>query len=183
MVLLKSGSLFGGKKVQAAPRFPMFVNLYGQKAVIIGGGQIAARRAAVLLEFGAEITVIAPEIHPKLAACNIRAIYRPYAFGDCKGSALVLAATNSREINHAVYEEAKAFRLPVNISDAPEECSFYFPAIVRQGPLVIGLVADGKNHKLVKEAAQALRENTDQILWRKGQGDAKTKNTGWEPGK
>lgn len=169
--------------MQGVPRFPMFVNLHGQKAVIIGGGQIAARRAAVLLEFGAEITVVAPEIRPELAAFNIKTIYRPYSFGDCRGSALVLAATNSREINHAVYEEAKASGLPVNVSDAPEECSFYFPAIVRQGPLIIGLVADGKNHTLVKEVAQAIRENADKMICRKGQGNAGTKNTDREPGK
>lgn len=151
--------------MQAVPRFPMFVNLWNQKVIIIGGGQIAARRAAVLLEFGAKITVIAPEIDSKLASLDIQTIYRPYASGDCAGSAFVLAATDSREINHAVYEEAKALGLPANVSDAPEECSFYFPAIVRQGPLTIGLVADGKNHTLVKEAAQALRENIDKILW------------------
>ena len=75
--------------MQAVPLLPIFVNLRTQKDIIIGGGQIAARRAAVLLEFGAKITVIAPEIDSKLASLDIQTIYRPYASGDCAGSAFV----------------------------------------------------------------------------------------------
>ncbi len=93
--------------------------------------------------------------------------------GDCAGYDLVLAATDNREANHAIYEEAKAAGLPVNIADAPEECSFFFPAIVQEGPVVIGVTASGTDHKLAKQVAQNIRVEIGRIIPQKGEKDEK----------
>lgn len=154
------------------PRFPMFVNLTGIRAVVVGGGPVAARRANVLAGFGAQVTVISPEIDESLEP-PFRILRRPYAPGDLSGFALALAATNSRETNHAVFLEAQALHIPVNVSDAPEECGFYFPAIARRGPLVVGITASGTDHGLAKETARRIRERLEELAAGKEAADAK----------
>lgn len=154
-----------------APRFPLFVKLFGVRAVVFGGGPVAVRRANVMADFGADVTVIAPEISsgPLKAAVH----RRPYAPGDCAGFGMALAATDSREVNHAIFLEARGAGIPVNVSDAPEECDFFFPAVARRDSVVIGVTASGTDHRLAKETAHRIRERLDELCG-KGNADAKT---------
>lgn len=144
------------------PRFPLFVNISGMRVVIFGGGPVAVRRANVMADFGAEVTMIAPQFSEGLSfeptLCR-----RPYMAGDCVGFALALAATDSREVNHAIFVEARAAGIPVNVSDAPEECDFFFPAMARRDQVVIGVTASGTNHRLAKETARRIRERLDDL--------------------
>ena len=78
--------------------------------------------------------------------------------GDCKGADLVLAATNQREVNHAVFEECEEYGIPVNVADCKEECRFYFPGLVREGDLVIGVTSSGTDPAQVKHTVQRIRE-------------------------
>lgn len=144
-----------------ALRFPMFVDLSGRRAVVIGGGAVAARRARTLLTFCAGVTVIAPEICRAAEESGAAIVRRPYAPGDCAGFGLVVAATDSREVNRAAWREARGLGIPVNVSDAPEECDFYFPAVVRQGSVVVGVTASGTDHALAAAVARRIRETPD----------------------
>ena len=139
----------------SAMHFPMFIDLTGKKALVIGGGNIALRRANVLLAFGAEVTIIAPECSqvPEGAAYLPRE-YRP---GDLEGAAIAVAATNVREVNRQVGLDAKALGIPVTVADRQEECSFFFPAVCVGSNLVAGVVSDGSDHKKTARAARAIR--------------------------
>ena len=69
---------------------------------------------------------------------------------------MVLAATDIRQVNDAIYIEAKDLQIPVNVCDCKEECDFYFPGIVRESGLVIGVTANGADHRLAREATERI---------------------------
>ncbi len=143
--------------------FPFFISLQKKQVVVVGGGQIAKRRVEALLDFGCEITVIAPESkipsHP-----HIQWKKHPYQPEDLTGADLVLAATNCRAVNHAVFLECTRRNLPVNIADCKEECSFFFPALIHRGPVVVGVTASGLDHTLAKLTAKNIRNHQATIF-------------------
>ena len=138
-------------------RFPLFVDLTGRRCVIVGGGAIAARRAAVLASFGAAVTIVAPAWTGDVPSVDWQA--RPYAPGDLKGAFLAVAATNDRLVNRQVGEEARALGIPVTVADRREECTFFFPAVCEGGGVTAGLVSrNGADHHRAAEAARAVRQ-------------------------
>ena len=142
------------------PRFPLFVSLSGKTVTVIGAGKIASRRIKVLLEYGARIRVIAPQICEEIRALSgsLEIIEREYEGGDVSGSFMVIAATDSREVNQKAGADAKAEGINVSVADSREECSFYFPAVIRKGSISIGLVSDGSDHAAAARTAGELRE-------------------------
>lgn len=136
-------------------RFPLFVDLNGKKAVVIGGGTIALRRVNVLLSFGAQVTIIAPECNdvPKGAVF----LKRPYQPGDLVGAFLAVAATDCRAVNYQVGQEANAAGIFVSVADRKEESTFFFPAICTGNGLVAGVVSQGEEHKKTAAAARKIR--------------------------
>ena len=139
-----------------AMRFPLFIDLHGREAAVIGGGAVGLRRAEVLCRFGACVTVIAPELARELD--GVRHNPRAYQTGDLTGMSLAVAATDSREVNAAAGREARQLGIPFNRSDCPGDCDFFFPAICEGGGLVAGVVGDGSDHRRTALAAQKIRE-------------------------
>ena len=142
------------------PRFPLFMSLSGQTVTVVGAGKIASRRIKVLLEYGARIRVIAPQICAEIRALPgfLEIIEREYERRDVSGSFMVIAATDSREVNQKAGADAKAEGIHVSVADSREECSFYFPAVIRKGGISIGLVSDGSDHAAAARTAGELRE-------------------------
>lgn len=142
-------------------RFPMFVSMNGKKAVVVGGGAVGLRRAGVLRDFGASVTVIAPELREPLpGVAHLARRYRP---GDLAGAFLAVAATNDRAVNRAVGAEAKALGIPVNTADCQEECDFFFPAVCVTDSLVAGVTGDGADHRKTAEAARRIRKVLEEM--------------------
>ena len=108
-------------------RFPFFVDLSGKKAVVVGGGTVGLRRARVLRDFGAAVTVVAPSLGAPLE--GVAHIARRYQAGDLAEAFLAVAATDDRAVNRAVWEEAQGRGVWVNVCDCQSECGFFFPAI------------------------------------------------------
>lgn len=99
---------------------PAFLDLHGARAVVVGGGPVALRRARTLLGSGAQVQVIAPDVHPDLAALPVQALRRTYRPGDLSGAALAVAATSVPDVNAQVVSDARTLGIPVNdASDAP----------------------------------------------------------------
>lgn len=126
------------------------VMLHGEHvvALVVGGGPVAARRALALVECGARVRVVAPELDARLeesAANDPRLVLeeRAYEPGDEAGATLVIAATDDRAVNRLVSDRARAIGLLVNVVDAPEEGSFVTPAVHREGDLVVAVSAGG----------------------------------------
>ena len=131
------------------------MELAGRRAVIVGGGAVACRRAEVLTRFGAEVVMIAPRRKKDLP--GVAWLARPYAPGDLAGADLAVAATDDRAVNRAAGEEARALGVPVSVADAPAECTFFFPAVCTGDNLVAGVAGRGDNHALTARAARAIR--------------------------
>ena len=137
-------------------RFPLFVDLTGRAAVVIGGGTVGLRRAEVLCAFGALVTVVSPSLARD--ADGIRHIARPYTPGDLAGAFLAVAATNDPAVNGSVGEEARQSGIFFNRSDDPAQCDFFFPAICEGDGLVAGLVGSGGDHKKTARTAKEIRK-------------------------
>ena len=136
-------------------RFPLFVELAGRRAVVIGGGAVACRRAEVLTRFGAEVVMVAPRRKKDLP--GVAWLARPYAPGDLAGAAVAVVATDDRAVNHAAGEEARALGVPVSVADCRSECTFFFPAICTGEGLVAGVAGRGDDHARTARAAKAIR--------------------------
>lgn len=128
---------------------PIFLDLRGKHALVVGGGDAAARKAALVLAAGAWVTVVSPE--PLASAFNElsgikRLIHRRESFAPShlKGMALVFAASGSEVLDRQVYEAACARHLPVNVIDKPEMSSFIMPAIIDRSPVVVAVSSGGK---------------------------------------
>jgi siroheme synthase-like protein len=126
------------------------LDLAGVPVLLVGGGAIAARKAAGLLAAGAKVTVVAPLVLPELAAAVVEVRERPYEATDLDGHQLVMTATDVPEVNAAVARDARAAGLWVNSADDPENCSFILPAVTRKGPVVVAVGTDGSSPALAR---------------------------------
>ena len=143
--------------------FPLFVDVSRFKIVVIGGGRIAERRIQTLQQFGAHVTVIAPEITDSLAKlakygqiCWLRREYKEGDFSDPEiGMAVV--ATNDRMVNQQAGMEARLEGVPVSVADCKEESTFYFPGVAHKGNIVVGVTASGLDHKEAARVTQNIR--------------------------
>lgn len=149
--------------------FPFFADLEGKKGLIIGGGTVALRKIEKLLPYGPELTVAAPEILPSIAALpGLTLCRREFQAADLTGMSFVIAAASDREANRRAAVLCKARNIPVNAADDPEACTFYFPALVKRGPLTIGISTGGASPAaaayLREQIAAALPDHLEEIL-------------------
>ncbi|MGB4910927.1 MAG: siroheme synthase CysG [Candidatus Dechloromonas phosphoritropha] len=130
---------------------PAFHDIRGRLCLVVGGGEVAARKGGVLLEAGARVRVVAPEIELELAGQpGVEAIFAGFAPEYLDGAVLVVAATNDREVNRQVSELARARNLPVNVVDDPELCSFIMPSILDRSPLMVAFSSGGGSPVLTR---------------------------------
>ena len=148
--------------------FPLFVDMSGRKALVVGGGNVAERRVKILADFGADITVISPEvteyIERAFSSNNIYLLKRKYNVGDIAAIQpfLVVAATDERQVNHDIMAEAKSLNIHVSVADCREECTFCFPAVAENENYVVGIVSKDGNHSGVKQMAEKIRRVLNQ---------------------
>jgi len=133
---------------------PIFIQLRGELAVVVGGGQVASRKVELLLQAGARVTVVAPEVVDELYALAARGelhhVCAEFAASHLSGAGIVIAATDSREVNAAVSCAARKARIPVNVVDDPELSSFIFPAIVDRSPVIVAIGTSGHSPVLAR---------------------------------
>ena len=142
-------------------KFPMFVDLTGKKVLVAGAGRIGLGRVQVLQQFGAEVTLVAPDCSQVPAGVRyLKKIYEPQ---DLNGAFLAVAATDSREVNRQIGNDARSAGIPVSVADAREECTFFFPAGCLGGNLVAGVVSDGTDHCKTARAARAIRKCLEEV--------------------
>lgn len=129
--------------------YPVFlVKLERSHCIVVGGGQVAARKVTALRRASAQVTVISPVLCEPLEELavqgRIEVVDRDYRQGDLEGAFLVVAATDDPDVNRQVWEEAKARNLLVNVVDDPEHCNFIAPSVVRRGPLSLAISTSGQ---------------------------------------
>jgi precorrin-2 dehydrogenase/sirohydrochlorin ferrochelatase len=130
--------------------YPIFLDLSGRRCVVVGGGEVANRKARKLLQARAEVVVISPEVGPELESVAAEVHRRPYEEGDLEGAHLAFAATDSREANAAVAREAVRRGVPVNVADRPSEGDFAVPATLRRGRLQLAVSTGGASPTLAR---------------------------------
>ena len=145
------------------PYYPIFLNINGRKCVVVGGGQVALRKVKALLEHGADITVISPDICPELSdlanSHKLQVSRRDYRTGDLEGSFIALVATSDHDINNKVSEEAKEKKVLVNVVDDPDISNFIVPSNVCRGDVNIAISTGGKSPALARKIRTRLEED------------------------
>lgn len=129
--------------------YPINIELADQPCVVVGGGEIAARKAAGLMAAGGRVTVVSPELAPSLAelvdAGEVKWVARPYESGDLDSYFLAITATDDAAVNRQVYLDGEASGILVNSADDPQNCRFILPALIRRGDLVITATTSGRS--------------------------------------
>ena len=142
---------------------PLFFSLRNKPVLLVGGGRVALRKARLLIDAGASVTLVSPDIDHELetmltaaGGCWQQDVYRP-SYLD--GALLVVAATPEQSVNASVAADAAAGNTPVNVVDSPELCSFVFPSIVDRSPLIIAIGSSARSPvlaRLVRSKIEAL---------------------------
>ena len=145
--------------------YPVGLRLAGRRVVVVGGGQVAHRRVAGLLEAHADVVLVSPEVTPALEALvqpgSLTWHARPYADGDLDGAWYAVAATDDPEVNAAVTAEADRMRVFCARADDRSQSSAWTPAVGRQGDLVVGVHGGGDPQRAVGVRDAVLAGLTD----------------------
>jgi uroporphyrin-III C-methyltransferase/precorrin-2 dehydrogenase/sirohydrochlorin ferrochelatase len=144
--------------------FPLFLDLAGKPVLLVGGGEVAARKFALLSQASAQVTVVSPALCAELDAARqagrLAYVAREFQNADVDGRWLVVAATNDRAVNAAVAAAANATRIPCNVVDDRELSSFIMPAIIDRSPVQIAVSTGGTSPVL----ARLIRERLETLL-------------------
>ena len=128
---------------------PIILDLRGRKALVVGGGRIAYRKAKALADEGAHVTVIAPVLVDEFSTMpNTTLVQRTYEAGDTEGFQLVITATGNHDVDQIIYDEGNARGTWVNSADDPDRCSFYLAATHRDGNVIVAVSTEGKSPAL-----------------------------------
>jgi precorrin-2 dehydrogenase/sirohydrochlorin ferrochelatase len=126
---------------------PIFLDVAGRDCIVVGGGEVATRKVDSLLEAGAHVTVVSPQVSPSMAALvaggRVIHVAREYQPSDIRGCVLAYAATNDPKVHRELAAEARALGIPINVVDVPELCTFIAPAVVKRGALQIAVSTSG----------------------------------------
>lgn len=144
--------------------YPIVLDLRGRPCLVVGGGAVAERKVAGLLDAGARVTVVSPVLSEGLLALarEGRIGWRPRAYAprDLSGCVLCLVAAGDGAVNAAVAAEARRRGVLVNCADDPERCDFILPSVLRRGPLTVAVSTGGQSPVM----ARLVREEIDAAL-------------------
>ena len=141
--------------------FPVFVNMDGKKCLVVGGGKVACRKVKMLLDFGLQVTVIAPIVSDEIKALGqVTIVEQQIKLSLIKDYYLVIAATDQVEINRKIAEECKKNNKLVNVVNAPEFGDFICPAYLKSGNVVAAFSSGGSSPVI----AQYLKETVSPVI-------------------
>ena len=153
---------------------PLFHDVRGANALVVGGGTVAFRKIRALLSRGAAVTVVATELSRPVQELarhgEIHAIAGPFRPDHIDGASLVFAATSDAHVNARVSREAKLRNIPVNVADAPELCSFILPAVVQGEEYTLAVSTGGKNPGVARSLREFLEERRAEVSVRMERG-------------
>lgn len=144
--------------------YPVFLDVQGKPVVVVGGGHVALQKIGNLVESGAQVTLVSPELIPELQQYadegKVMHIKREYEQGDMEGYFLAFVATDDGKINKVVADEARSRGVWVNAVDDVPNCDFIMPGIVQKGELIIAISTSG----LSPAMARKVREDVTEFL-------------------
>ena len=149
--------------------FPFFVEIRDEKCLVVGGGIVALRKIEKLLPFGVDITVVSPAFCSEIEEMDgITHIRRKFEKEDINGMLFVIGATDDEKVNAEISALCRENDIPVNIVDDPKKCTFFFPALVKQGGFVAGFSTGGGSplaaQYIRKKVEDAVPEGFDKVV-------------------
>ena len=151
------------KRDNSSAYYPIFLDIEGKKCVVVGGGQVALRKVRALVDHGARVEVISPDLCPGLGRMvkqgKVQAVRRDYAEGDLAGAVIVVAATNDNDLNAKVAQEAKARGVLINAVDDSQHCDFIVPSHLRRGDVTIAISTGGRSPALARKIRTELEKD------------------------
>jgi precorrin-2 dehydrogenase/sirohydrochlorin ferrochelatase len=156
--------MFGPATIFSMPDalFPMFLKLDGRRCVVVGAGAVGESKIEGLMRCRAQVTVVAPEASARVrewaAGSEVVWHQREYVPKDMDGAFVVVAATSSGEVNHAIAADARQRGVLCNVVDDPEYCDFFYPAVVQRGALQIAVSTAGAAPALASRLRKELEE-------------------------
>lgn len=143
------------------PYYPIFLDIEGRSVVIIGGGNVCARKAETMLKYGAQVTVVSRDFHEDIekyaAEGQLQIRRKTYEECDLDGASVIIASTDDPCINGRIARDARRRKIPVNVVDVTHLCEFIVPAIVEQGSIQVAVSTGGKSPALARTLKEDLR--------------------------
>ena len=137
--------------------YPVFLDLVGRRALVVGAGPVAARKVAGLLRAGAHVTVVAPDAVSEIAEDpDVRWHERPYRRGEVASYSIAITATSDPAVNRQVARDGNAANVWVNSADDPENCGFILPSVVQRGDLQVAVSTNGRSPAMAQWARRRL---------------------------
>jgi len=150
--------------VKKHPYYPIFLDIEGRNAVIIGGGNVCARKAETMMNYGARVTVVSPELTEEIERWaregRIEIRRKSYDERDLDDANIVIASTDDESVNTQIAADCRRRRIPVNVVDVTHLCEFIVPAIVDKGSVQIAVSTGGKSPAL----ARTLKEDLHRLV-------------------
>ena len=147
--------------VKKYPYYPIYLDIEGRNVVIIGGGNVCARKAETMMNYGARVTIVSPEFTEEIekwAAEGCLALRRKrYDVSDLGDANIVIASTDDQQVNEAIAADCRARRIPVNVVDVTPLCEFIVPAIIEKGSIQIAVSTGGKSPALARTLKEDLQ--------------------------
>ncbi len=135
--------------------YPVSLDIKNRKCLVVGGGGVGARKVMTLVDCGAKVTVVSPDVRGNLLELADRGLIilekRPYRKTDLTGMFLVIGTTDDEELNRQISIDAEKLNMLCNIADRPKVCNFILPSIVNRGDLTISISTSGKSPALAKK--------------------------------
>jgi precorrin-2 dehydrogenase / sirohydrochlorin ferrochelatase len=143
------------------PYYPIYIDIEDRDVVIIGGGNVCARKAETMMKYGAKVTIVSPEFTEEIeqwARDGKLALKRKhYEDADLEGANIVIASTDHQSVNEQVAADARRRRIPVNVVDVTPLCEFIVPAIIEKGSIQIAVSTGGKSPALARTLKEDLQ--------------------------
>jgi siroheme synthase-like protein len=143
------------------PYYPIFLDIEDRPVVIIGGGEVCARKAETMMKYGARVTVVSPELTPEIEtwAREGKLVVRRkhYEAADLGEANIVIASTDDTGVNEQIAADCRARRIPVNVVDVTPLCEFIVPAIIEKGSVQIAVSTGGKSPALARTLKEDLQ--------------------------
>ena len=142
--------------------YPVSLDIKNRKCLVVGGGGVGTRKVMTLLDCGAKVTVVSPDVRENLLELSDSGLIilekRPYRETDLAGMFLVIGTTDDEELNRQISIDAEKLNVLCNIADRPKVCDFILPSIVNRGDLTISISTSGKSPALAKRLRIELEE-------------------------
>lgn len=143
------------------PYYPIYIDIEDRSVIIIGGGNVCARKAETMMKYGARVTVISPdftdEIEKWAAEGCLQLRRKHYETADIEGANMVIASTDDQTVNEKIAADCRERRIPVNVVDVTPLCEFIVPAIIETGSIQIAISTGGRSPALARTLKEDLQ--------------------------